>query len=85
MPLLWFGLNSRDVGSGAHTHNPALPSRSFWGSHPIIRVFSPRFLGFCPKYLWEEIKDRGKKGEKKHTENNYKVSQIKRWKANSVF
>lgn len=68
------------------THSPALPSRSFWGSHPIISVFSPRFLGFCPKYLWEEIKiKKKKKQEKKNTQNviitiynNYKFNQIKR-------
>lgn len=92
--MLWFRLNSRDVASGTHmlkhihmlTHSPALPSRSFWGSHPIISVFSPRFLGFCPKYLWEEIKiKKKKKQEKKNTQNviitiynNYKFNQIKR-------
>lgn len=67
------------LAAHTHTQSPALPSRSFWGSHPIISVFSPRFLGFCPKYLWEEIKE-GEKRETKHTENNYKFNQIKKWK-----
>ena len=68
-PLLWLGPISRDVArTHRHTQSPALPSRSFWGSHPITSVLSPRFLGFCPKYLWEEIKEGGKR-EKKHREH----------------
>lgn len=83
MPLLWFGLNSRDAASSTHRHRaqPYLAGHS--GAATPLSVYShPGFLASAQSICGRRWR-RGKKG-KRNTQNNYKSSQIKRWQVNSV-
>lgn len=84
MPLLWFGLNSRDVASGTHIHRtqPYLAGHS-GAATPSSAYSHPGFLA-SDQNICGRRQRKGKKGEEKHTENNNKFNQIKRQKANFV-